>query len=185
MFPTRRTPNYAGFALLEVVTASAIVATIAAGACVVLSMALQVTRQARVRTMATMVAAQKMEQLRSLAWTHITTGGPAISMSRSDVTTDLSVQPATDDGPGLLRSPIGTLAANIVGYVDYLDADGRWVGRGASAPGAAVFIRRWSVQPLAIDPDNILIFEVIVGERGRTGTITSDSVRLVSLEARK
>src|SRR4029453_15968739 len=80
-----------------------------------------------------------MEELRSLAWTHISTSAPAISMSVSDLTTDLSNDPATDDGPGLLRSPAGTLTSNVDGYVDYLDATGRWVGRGSSVPATAVY----------------------------------------------
>src|SRR5206468_11871941 len=126
--------NRSGFALLEVVIASAIMTTVATGTCVVLTLAIHASQAARTRTIATIIASEKMEQLRSLSWTHITTRAPAISMSASDVTTDLSNEPATDDGLGLLRSPAGTLDANIVGYVDYLDADGRWVGRGASVP---------------------------------------------------
>ena len=129
MCPSNQTTSVSGFALLEVVIASSIAATLAAGSCVVLSMAINASHQARNRTVATMYAAQKMEQLRSLAWTHTSTSAPAISMSSSDVTTDLSNDPATDDGPGLLTSPPGTLTSNVDGYVDYLDANGRCVGR--------------------------------------------------------
>ena len=68
-----------GFALLEVLIASALIATIAAGATALISTALKASRQSRVRTMATVLAAKKMEQLRSLTWTHIVTSGPAIS----------------------------------------------------------------------------------------------------------
>src|SRR5262245_48678699 len=174
-----------GFALLEVVLTSAIATTIAAGACVVLAMTIRASHHARVRTVATMVAARKMEELRSLAWTHISTSAPAISMSSSDVTTDLSNDPATDDGPGLLRSPAGTLTSNIVGYVDYLDANGCWIGHGPSAPAPAVYVRRWAVRPLASDPDNTLVFEVVAGTRGPDGGILSDMIRLVTIEARK
>jgi len=177
--------NRSGFALLEVVIASAIMTTVATGTCVVLTLAIHASQAARTRTIATIIASEKMEQLRSLSWTHITTRAPAISMSASDVTTDLSNEPATDDGLGLLRSPAGTLDANIVGYVDYLDADGRWVGRGASVPATAVYIRRWAVQPLAGDPDNMLVLQVVAGTRGSRGTLSADSVRLVTIEARK
>jgi type II secretory pathway pseudopilin PulG len=174
-----------GFALLEVVLTSAIATTIAAGACVVLAMTIQASHRARVRTVATMVAARKMEELRSLAWTHISTSAPAISMSSSDVTTDLSNDPATDDGPGLLRSPAGTLTSNVDGYVDYLDATGGWVGRGSSVVPPTVYIRRWAVQPHPSDPDNLLVFEVVVGTRGPNPSLLADSIHLVSLEARK
>src|SRR5215510_2257751 len=159
----------AGYALLEVLIASGLIATIAAGATILVSMALQASRQSHARTVATMLAEKKMEQLRSLAWTHVTTTGPAIGMSYSDVTTDLSNDPATDDGPGLLTSPVGTLTSNIVGYVDYLDANGCWIGHGPSAPAPAVYVRRWAVRPLASDPDNTLVFEVVAGPRGPDG----------------
>jgi type II secretory pathway pseudopilin PulG len=174
-----------GFALLEVVTASAIVATMAAGAAVVLELAIHTTQLSRARTMETMGAAEKMEQLRSLRWSHTITSGPAISMSDSDVTTDISNHPQTDDGPGLLTSPAGTLTANVTGYVDYLDAYGRWIGSGPAPPPAAVYIRRWSVRPLSSDPDNVLVFEVIVGTRGPAGGLLANSVRLITMEARK
>ena len=177
--------NRSGFALLEVVIASAIIVTVAAGTCVVLTLAIHASRAARTRTIATIVASEKMEQLRSLSWTHITTRAPAISMSASDVTTDLSTEAATDEGSGLLRSPAGTLDANIVGYVDYLDAGGRWVGRGPSVPAAATYIRRWAVQPLASDPDNMLVLQVVAGTRGARGVLSADAVRLVTMEARK
>jgi prepilin-type N-terminal cleavage/methylation domain-containing protein len=174
-----------GFALLEVLIASALIATIAAGATALISTALKASRQSRVRTMATVLAAKKMEQLRSLTWTHIVTSGPAISMSISDLTTDLSNDPSTDDGPGLLASPGGTLTSNVVGYVDYLDMNGRWIGRGPSAPAPAVYIRRWAVRPLAGDPDNMLILEVVAGTRGPNGALLSDAAHLITIEARK
>ena len=179
-----RHTSVVGFALLEVVLTSAIATTLAAGACVVLAMTMQASHHARVRTVATMVAARKMEELRSLAWTHISTTAPAIAMSSSDVTTDLSNDPATDDGPGLLRSPAGTLTSNVDGYVDYLDAMGHWVGRGSSVVPGTVYIRRWSVQPHASDPDNLLVFEVVVGTRGPNPSMLADPIHLVSLEAR-
>jgi len=101
------------------------------------------------------------------------------------VTTDLSNDPATDDGRGLLVSPPGTLTSNIVGYVDYLDANGRWVGHGPSAPPAAVYVRRWAVRPLIGDPDNILVFEVVAGTRGSDSAVLSDMARLITIEARR
>ena len=185
MRPLCRLQDRSGFALLEVMIASAIIATVAAGTCVVLALAIHASQAARTRTIATIVAAEKMEQLRSLSWTHMTTRAPAISMSASDVTTDLSNEPATDDGRGLLQSPPGTLDANIVGYVDYLDADGRWVGHGASPPATAAYIRRWSVQPLASDPDDMLVLHVLAGTRGVRGGLSSEAVRLATIEARK
>lgn len=174
-----------GFALLEVVIACAIATTVAAGSAMVIAMSIQANQRARTRTMATVLAIRKLEQLRSLAWTHTTTSSPAISMSSSDVTTNLSNDPPTEDGQGLLASPGGTLTANIEGYVDYLDGYGRSVGRGTSAPAAAVYIRRWSVDASRSDPGNLLLFQVLVGPRQSNDLIVGDAVHLVTLEARK
>ncbi len=173
--------NAHGFALVEVIVAS----SIAAGSCMLLSIAIRANQRARTQTVATLAAVRKMEELRSLEWSHIATRSPAISMSSSDLTSDLSNDPATDDGPGLLRSPPNTLNANVDGYVDYLDASGAWVGRGQSIPATAVYVRRWSVQPHASDPDNVLVLEVVVGRSGSAGSQLADSIHLVSLEARK
>lgn len=174
-----------GFALLEVLITAGIVITIAAGASQIVAIAIRVSHGARVRTMSTLLAAQKMEQLRSLAWTHTTTTSPAISISSSDVTTDLSTDPASDAGPGLLPSPADALQSNVESYVDYLDGNGRWLGRGAAPPDSAVYIRRWAVQPLASDPENILVFQVIVTTRAAGGVVSPDAARLVSIGARK
>ena len=178
-------PDSRGFALLEVLITAGIVVAIAAGASQIVAIAIRASHEAHVRTMTTMLAAGKMEQLRSLTWTHTATGSPAISMSTSDVSTDLSSEPATDEGPGLLPSPGGTLDANVPYYVDYLDGEGHWLGRGAPPPESAVYVRRWAVEPLASDPENILVFQVIVTTRARGGAMSPDAARLVSIEARK
>jgi hypothetical protein len=174
-----------GFALLDAIIASALAATIAAGSSIILAMSIRASHEARTRTVAAVLAARKMEQLKSLAWTHISTGTPAISMSLSDLTTNLSTDPSTDDGPGLLPSPPGSLSRNVDGYADYLDGSGVWIGGGATTPAAAVFIRRWSVQAYGTDPDNLLIFEVVAGARGSNGGLSAEAVHLVSMEARK
>src|SRR5690349_5878136 len=119
MATRRSTFNAPGFALLDVVIAAAIATTIAAGSCMLLSIAIRANQRAGTQTVATMAASRRMEELRSLEWGHIATRAPALSMSSSDVTTNLSHDPATEDGPGLLRSPPGTLTTNIYGYVDY------------------------------------------------------------------
>ena len=179
-----RSSNDAGFALLEVLITAGLVVTVAAGSAHMLSIATRAVHSARVRSIGSMLAAEKIEQLRSLAWTHTTTADPAISISSSDFTSDLSTNPATDTGPGLLPSPPGTLNANVPYYVDYLDGAGRTVG-GGSPPAAAVFIRRWSVRRLTSDPDNILILSVVVTTRAPGATLAADAVRLVTVVARK
>jgi hypothetical protein len=127
------------------------------------------------------LAAQKMEQLRSLRWTRTRIGTSAVSVAASDRSTDLSSDPPTAAGRGLSPSPAGTLESNIPPYVDYLDAAGAWVGRGATSPHTGVYVRRWAVQPLESDPDDILLLQVVVTT---TGASTHES-RLVSVLTRR
>ena len=94
MRPTVGSRDSRGFALLEVLITAGFVVAIAAGASQIVAIAIRASHGARVRTMSTLLAAGKMEQLRSLAWTHTTTSSPAISISSSDVSTDLSSDPA-------------------------------------------------------------------------------------------
>ncbi len=174
----------AGFALLEVLITAGLVVTVAAGSSHILSIATRAAHSARVRSIESMLAAEKIEQLRSLAWTHTTTASPSISISSSDFTSDLSTDPATDGGPGLLASPPGTLEADVPQYVDYLDGVGR-IASGGTLPAAAVFIRRWAVRPLASDPDNLLVFTVVGTTRAPGGVPAANAVRLVTVGARK
>ena len=167
------------FGLVEVLVASGLLVAVAVGVSHVVASAVRVSRAARVRTISTALAAQKMEQLRSLAFAHTWIGNPPVSIPASDLSTDLSTDPPADSGPGLQASPLGTLAANVAFYVDYLDASGRWVGRGTSVPAGAVYTRRWAVRPLPADPDNALVLQVLVT------TAWGDESRLVTLKARR
>jgi hypothetical protein len=88
-----------------------------------------------------------------------------------------------------LPSPAGTLDSNVPPYVDYLDAAGTWAGRGATPPGSAVYVRRWAVQPLGRDPDDILVLQVIVTTSRSTAVETARTIpyeaRLVSVLTRR
>jgi prepilin-type N-terminal cleavage/methylation domain-containing protein len=148
----------AGFSLLEVVIAAALLACLAAGVSEVFALAVRESQMARVQTLATLLAAQKMEQLRSLTWGY-GTGGALLS----DESTDLSADPPVESGPGLRPSPAATLDADVPFYVDYLDSAGARV----RSRGAAAYTRRWAVRPLPGDPDNVLILQVrVVGSGG-------------------
>jgi hypothetical protein len=145
----------------------------------VVAAAVRVSRQARVRTMTTMLAGQKMEQLRSLPFAHVSVGDPALSIPYADGSTDLSLDPPGDSGPGLRPSPPQALTTSVMYYADYLDAFGAWVGRGASVPPGTVYTRRWAVGPLPADPDNVLVLRVLVT------TVWGDESRVVALKARR
>ena len=178
-----RARDDAGFSLVEALIASALVASLAAGVTKVLTDSVRARHASQLRTLSTILASQKMEQLRSLAWTSTPAGEPL-----SDESTDLSADPATEAGRGLQPSPPGTLDANTAHYVDYADGAGAWVGHGTSPPPSAVYIRRWSVERLPADPDNVLVLRVRVAARVATagaGGATADATRLVSVRARR
>ena len=154
-----------GFSLLEVLFAATIL-TVALGAIAQLfAIAARSNAGARTTTMAALLAAEKMERLRSLAWTIDAAG--------------LAVSDTTSDGTGLTPSPPGALAHNAPGYCDFLDTRGAPLGAGPDPPAGAAFTRRWSIEPLPTNPNNTLVLQVAVARRGR------DEVRLVSVKTRK
>jgi len=154
-----RTARDAGFSLIEVLVAMLIVTPAAIGAAGLVAIAARAVRDARMESTAVVLASQKLEQLRTLDWNADDAGGGG---STSDMTTDLTRDPNASGGAGLSASPAGVLAANVPGFVDYLDAAGAWVGTGPSLPSRAVFIRRWAVTPLPDDPADTLLLQVLV-----------------------
>jgi hypothetical protein len=112
----------------------------------------------------------------------------------NDFSTNLAVDPPhPTSGVGLTPSPTDALASNMVGYVDYLDRDGKALGSGAIPPPTTVYVRRWSVEPLPTNPNNTIILQVVsfsLRDRANTGTgvvLTRmrDEARLVSVKTRK
>ena len=140
----------------------------------------------RSNTYAAMLAQQKMEQLRGLTWGYDILGLPV-----SDYTSDTSASLALAGCPtsaggantGLSPSPWGTLQQNTPGWVDYVDQNGCIVS-GATATAAAVFTRRWSVEPLPSNPNNTLILQVLVSRRSERGAADGGNVTRLPEEAR-
>jgi prepilin-type N-terminal cleavage/methylation domain-containing protein len=155
---SRSTSRDAGFTIVEVLVALLIIAVAALGVAELFAVSIRSTHGARNQTSTSVLAAQKMEQLRGLTWGFDDTG---TGLPVSDLSTDLSMDPAAAGGGGLNPSPPGTLNANVAGYVDYLDERGQWVGTGAQPPSTAVYIRRWSIEPLPTNPNNTLVFQVL------------------------
>lgn len=179
-----------GFSLLEVLFATTILIVGVASLANLFAVSTKSNTSARSTTTAALLATQKMEQLRGLQWGFDTLGLPL-----SDTTSDTTVVPENPTGgTGLSPSPSGTLGSNTVGYVDYLDANGVSLG-GASTtpPTGAIFIRRWSVEPLPTNPNNTLVLQILVTRnknRGSADTATGvtrlpDEARLVSIKTRK
>ena len=148
-------------------------------------------QSARLTTNASVLAQQKMEQLRALTW-----GFDIIGLPLSDTTSDLTVVPEQPQGgPGLTPSPDGTLQNNVDGYVDFIDGRGQSLGGGTNPPPNTVYVRRWSVEPLPTNPNNTLILQVMVTrwrargvadtEQAASGRRLPDEARVISVKTRK
>jgi type II secretory pathway pseudopilin PulG len=172
--------NESGFSLAEVVVATAMMATSLVALAQLLAISTQSNRTARYSTLASMLAAQKMEQLRGLTW-----GFDAIGLPLTDTTTNTAVIPETPTGgTGLAPSPGDSLTRNADGYVDYVDANGNLLGGGPAIRGGTAYIRRWSIEPLPTNPNNTLVIQVLVTPFRNRGNADSGSVARAPQEAR-
>jgi prepilin-type N-terminal cleavage/methylation domain-containing protein len=165
----------AGFTLIEVSIALGLIAIALVGVVQIFVIAIRATDAARVQTTTTVLAAQKVEQLRALTWTTDANGVPV-----SDTRTNLAVDPPDRSGAGLSASPASTLDSNTAGFVDFLSSQSEWVGTGATPPASARYIRRWRIQPLPEDPANLLAVQVLVTtvERDRQAATGANRTRL-------
>ena len=148
------------------------------------------TTSARTGTFAAVLAEQKMEQLRGLTW-----GFDIIGLPLTDTSSNIAlpIQSAAG-GPGLSPSPSDSLRSNVDGYVDYVDQFGRIIGGGTTVPVQAIYIRRWSVEPLPTNPNNTVILQVVVTRSRNRGIADSevgstrrlrDEARLMTVKTRK
>jgi Tfp pilus assembly protein PilV len=124
----------AGFTILDALIAMTMV-LVAAGTLLQLAGgAMHANREARRSTLASVLAAEMLEQLRSLS-----------SGSR---------------GEALDSSPPGTLDQNVEGFCEFFDGRGTLVPAGDQGAGSTL-VRRWSVQALPADPAR-LVLQVVV-----------------------
>ncbi len=147
-----------GFCLLEVIVATTTLIVALSALAQLLSVATLATRRARTMTLATVLAQQKIEDL---------------------------VPQAAIGGAGLGASPPDALARNLDGYCDFVDASGNIVSLGTTAPAAAVYLRRWSIEPLSTNPAATLVIQVLVTDPRRAGAAdTSTAPALLPGDAR-
>ena len=131
-------------------------------------------------TYAAVLAQQKLEELRSLAW-----GFDANGLPISDITTDTTATPEQPiGGTGLSPSADSALQSNTVGYVDYIDSYGNKLGTGANPPQNAIYTRRWSISPLPTNPNNTLVMQVLVTRLNDRGAADQGAVKRLPEEAR-
>ena len=167
-----------GFSLVEVLVATGLLATALVSLAQLFAIATGSNLTARQASYSTVLAEQKVEELRALAWGYDADGIP---------TTDVSSNTATDEpdgGTGLSPSPATALQENTDGYVDYIGQFGQKLGGGATLPGEAVYIRRWSITPLPTNPNNTLILQVLVTPVRDRGAADNGDVNRLAGEAR-
>ena len=126
-----------GFTVLELVVALAMLTVVVLSVVQVTVYTARAVSVARGLTMGSVLAGDKLEQLRGLAWTYDASGTPI-----GDVQTDVTVDPERPTGgTGLRRSPSDALSRNVAGYCDFLDAHGRSLGGGTQPPrGSGDFV---------------------------------------------
>lgn len=152
---------------------------------------------ARATTSTTLLARQKAEQLRSLTWgcdARVLLEGQGC-LAVSDLSSNTAVDPPqSTGGTGLSAASSNSLTENIPGYVDFLDGHGRSLGTGATPPAAAIYVRRWSIEPLPTNPNNTLILQVLVfktaarpdtGDDDATWLRQRDESRVSTVKTRK
>jgi prepilin-type N-terminal cleavage/methylation domain-containing protein len=164
-----------GFSLIEVVISMGLLTAVSLGVAQLFALTTRANLIAKGQTSTTAMAEQKLEQLRGLTWGFDLEGQ---GLPLSDTTTNLAVYPPAHNGSGLNPSPSDSLEENTPGFVDFVDGSGTWVGTGTTPPASAVYIRRWSIQPLPTNPNNTLVIQVLVTP------VASESARLESTFSR-
>lgn len=121
----------------------------------------QANADARRSSFASVLAAQKIEELRSL-------------------------------GAGLVQQGQPSLSSNLAGACDFLDQYGRPLGTGTNPPSGTVYIRRWSVEPIASDPDTFVVQVAVFPGLWKGGTNPAGpdarsfgGAQIVTLKARR
>src|SRR5262245_3850509 len=100
--------------------------------------AAQADVDARRASFASILASQKIEELRSL-------------------------------GDDLVPQGSALLNADIAGACDFLDEYGRSLGTGSTPRPGTVYIRRWSVEAIAFDPDTFVVQVAVFPRRWSAG----------------
>ena len=183
----RRSCGECGFSLLEVLVASTIMAVALTTLAQMFVMSTNANLGAKSTTYAAVLAQQKMEQLRGLAWGFDTIGLPV-----TDISTDVTVVPEQPAG-GTGLAPGGSLGQNVRGYCDFVDKNGNSLGTGTTPSAGTVYIRRWTIEPLPTNPNNTIVLQVLVTrlrDRGAADTATGtgrlpDEARVISVKTRK
>jgi type II secretory pathway pseudopilin PulG len=162
-----------GFSVLETLVATTILAVAVSGLAHLFVLAARANTIAAAMTAVTLAAQQKMEELRGLTF-RVDAAGNAVTDA------------------GLTASPADALDVDRDGYCDFVDRFGRILAGHPAPPGAAVYVRRWSIEPLADDPGGTLVLQVRVVRAGIRPAAAlavharmQDEARFVAVRTRK
>ena len=133
-----------GFTLVEAVVALALVAAVGLSVSTALVASRAMAVHDRDQAIGRVAAQARLALLTSLPF-HTAAGEDGAAVAVTDTTTDVSRDPPGPGGTGLAESPVDALWRDTAGYVDYLDATGRDLGRRAGAREQAAYVRRWVI----------------------------------------
>jgi len=185
----RRARGEGGFSILEVLIATTILTVALSALAQLFVISTRANASAKTTSYASVLAQQKMEQLRGLMF-----GFDNLGLPITDFTTNITVaSEQVSGGKGLSASPDKSLGRNTDGYCDFIDQFGNSLGGGTTPPAGTVYIRRWSIEPLPTNPNNTLVFQVLVTRYRDRGTADDavdvkrlpDEARIISVKTRK
>lgn len=164
-----------GFTLVELLVAVAMIALLAGAGASVMAVAARSLARSRLDTTAVLLAHRRLEQLHALSWGLGSAHAPRAGV---DVSTDLSGRDPTLGGTGLGAGPSDALDVDRPGFVDHLDAAGRWMAAGTAAPSGARFTRRWTVEHVAGFPDLVILRVRVIDRRAEVRDVELSSLRV-------
>jgi prepilin-type N-terminal cleavage/methylation domain-containing protein len=171
---SRRRGDY-GFTLLELLVALATIAVLVGGTASIMAAAGRSLARSRLDTTAVMLAHGRLEQLNALSWGFGSAHAPRPGV---DLETDLSGRDPMPGGTGLGTAPSDALDVDTPGFVDHLDASGRWIAAGTTVPSGARFTRRWTVQHVEGFPDIVTLRVRVVDRHAEVRDVQLSSLRV-------
>jgi type II secretory pathway pseudopilin PulG len=181
----------AGVTLIESTIALGLIAVLVVTMAGLIAVARDVTVLTRRESIALALAQARLEELQGLTFsTYGLASGGTVEMT--DFVTDLSTEMPSIGGRGLATGPADALVEPRRGYVDYLDAEGRWLGADAGAVPRASFTRRWTVRRMGAGLAEIVAFDVMVAPAAVAASASGPNVlsqpgvvRLAGMRARR
>src|SRR4051812_21910768 len=169
-----------GFSLIEALVAAGLLAVAPVTLCELFVAAMRTNLDSRSTSYATVLAQQKVEELRAL-----TGGFGPVGVPITDTTANTAVDPAQPSGgTGLSSSPATALHLNTTGFADYVDRFGHKLGGGANPPPNTAYTRRWAIEPIPSSSGNTVVIQVLVTPRFDRGAADDGAVRRLAGEAR-